>query len=239
MKVLIIGEVHYVTSCQKDEGATIEAFCPDLVMLEMIPSGREFDQLCSEFNSKQITIHQFQEKSELDHSWGPFLPYEPLFDSLQKSNIALAPLDHSLESRQRLARLEKEIVQKFKNDLDIESLIRRERFMIFQEREIAFSQNLLSASEQGFRKIVLVLGANHLDRMLHLANLMRITEVKGVNLALLHSSASEEILDQDEANRILQMETPPLVLINSLLYREVYSKLIMPRYVEYSNRLGK
>lgn len=239
MKVLIIGEVHCVRNCHKDEGATIEAFSPDLLMLEMIPSGLRFDQLCNEFNSKKITIREFQEKSELDHSWGPFLPYEPLFESLQECNVPLAPLDHSLESRQQLARLGKEIIQKFKNGLDVESLIWRERFMISQEREIAFSQNLLSALEQGFRKIVLVVGANHLDRMLHLVNLMRIPEVKGVNLALLHSSTSEEILDQNEANRILQMETPPLVLINSLLYQEVYTKLVIPRYVGYSNELAK
>lgn len=231
VKITLVGEGHCVRSCHENEAKVIELIKPDVVLLEMIPEDDDLMDIIKDFNSRKISLDDFVEKSKLEKHWGPFAEYKPLFNMIIKLNIPIMPLDHSLTERQKLSKLEKDIILKYKKKEDIRPFLRKERYILFQGREAAFSKNILNALDNGYRNIVAIMGANHLERMYHLIRIFQTKdmEILKINLAemiyIYEASKKKKRKEEVDKKTILKMEYPPLVLINGLLYEEVLMKL--------------
>ncbi len=232
MRVTLIGEVHCVRECHVDQARVVEAQRPDVVLLEMLPAGERFDRLCRELLAGTLSIRGFRQKSEIDAHWGPSSPYAPLLQCFARHKVPFGPLDHPLARRRFLARLEKRIILAFQSGKDVAGLLRRERFVLFQERDAAFCRQVIGALDQGAQRIVAIMGANHLPTVhRYLTMVCGGAHVSVFNLAERFAALGgpERPRRAIAKRKLLEMDVPPLVPVNSLLYEEVLVALSTAR----------
>lgn len=227
-EVTIIGEVHCNRSCHTNEAKIISALRPDFVLLEMLPGDQKYEDCCRRLTRQEIDVIEFFERTEFEQHWGPSAPYRPLFDVLRKHSTNFGPLDHLIADRQKLTQMERDLILDYKKKETIdESLLREERLLLFQLRDLAFVRNIVRVLLSGATNVVAIMGGNHVENMVRYVGMLGYIGVEKIDLAPLYRALEQEErkFSKREKQQLLSANSPPLVLINALLFNEVFQDI--------------
>ncbi len=230
IKITFIEDFHGAKEFYSWQIRQLKKIKPQAVCLEMLPCEVRFTKLCDKLSKGDISPDEFRKRTRWEEHWGTFEGYDLLFKYLCGSKVLVYPVDQKLEERESLARREKKIIRDFQAGKDVELLIDQSRVELFLIREAIFAQNILElAKSEKLKKLAVLVGGNHLDRLSHFFNYLdefeadkkRITKKKKEEIYPLFRQTH---LDFAQKRKVLKMKNPPLVPINVLRSAELSKK---------------
>lgn len=219
--IYVLGGIHCDKKFYKRVIGLLEKFKPDLVCLEELTSDREFIKAADNFIRGKLGIDEFIRRVKFEKYWFSRKPYMELFSYLRKHKIRLHPIDHRLNQRIKLIKLEKAILSILKRGKTPPLFLKeKEERLSVLDRERAMVLNIVGGiRESRSKNTCVIVGVNHSTKIAE-------------SLALLgHRVRKLNLSNEDDVNRYLKkiykyaiqkkienLKIPPLVPIFVLVF---------------------
>lgn len=221
--IYILGGIHCDKKLYKQIIKVLKKTKPDLVCLEELTHDKDVINACNDFVEGRINLSKFLKITNFEKYWFDFSSYEELFIYLKRNKIRIYPIDHKLEKRIKLIKLEKKILKELEKNKPIGALKEKEEKVSVFDRENEMVVNISKGIKRfGSVNTCVIVGINHTKRIResllsidHRVQKVDISDKRSINRHLnrMHEYAVK--------NRIEDLKIPPLVSIFALVFKKI------------------
>jgi len=219
----ILGGVHCDKKLYKQVIKILKEIKPDSICLEELTNDKKIIKACDDFINGKINLSKFKKLTKFEKYWFDFSPYKELFYYLQNKKIKIYPIDHKLEQRIKLIKLEKKILEELKENKDIADLKEKEERISVFDRENEMATNIVKGIKRFKSKnTCVIVGTNHTKRIKksllslgYKAKIMDISDKVDIQRYL------NRIYKYATETKIENLKIPPLVPLFVLVFKKI------------------